>query len=506
VASTAAASRLDAVAGLRGPEVHRPGGAAVPQKPAPRLTAKVGFELEVSGVSVHPSQPKGTVLLRGSGWRLETDMSKGVSNLEWVIDPLASPEEVEKAADEVIALSSRMREAALVDPSSEISLAGLCPEAEVACTLKVDDLRFGAHLQSTQGVRLADLSTAIDALYEPEDAQRIERDVDRVLAAHARAGHPPLSKNAEGFVRLLCMYQGRATGGNRTSTAHAYFRMMARSDFCSIHDQLLEADEQEAVQKLILPQPGGGLPLFMEALKLDEDAMVFDKPYVTGKLGVMEPGPRVRDWLESIVEGRNHGEFKKDLLSPPQGFGTHQGRSQNEGGAAKDYGMGALGVHKSGGLGLVLFEIRGARDRPDKIPMNAQLKRTLLREYARAQGFNPALPAAATPTDSDNVLHQACEHAELVMECLSRLSRSLHRPGAMVMESRIEMLSWHLEKCKEVVLEHPDEEISVALVPRIAELERTLKGVFTSTGQVDPAGLPAFDRAVDDFEQVSWRA
>jgi hypothetical protein len=53
--------------------LHRPGGIAAPQQAAAKERAKLGIELEVGGAEVLPFLKRGTLLLEGKGWRLETD-------------------------------------------------------------------------------------------------------------------------------------------------------------------------------------------------------------------------------------------------------------------------------------------------------------------------------------------------------------------------------------------------------------------------------------------------
>jgi len=478
--------------------LHRPAGPGNVQVPARSEPAKVGFELEIAGVTVHPSQMKGTVLLQGKGWRLETDLSKGKTNLEWVTDPLADADEVERVADELIALSQRLRDVARASPSQDIALKDVFPEAEVNCTLQVDDIRFGAHMQSTYGVGLAKIPAAIRDLHEPEDAARIESDTQKVLESHRQAGGPELSAHALGFIELLCMYQARADGGNRSNTVHAHFRMMTRSDFCAIHDQLLDDTDRRAIARILQGQP----PVFMQALALDDDARVFKRPYVTERLGEFEEGPRVKDWLSSIVQGRSHGKWRKDLLSPPPGHGVHAGRSRTEGGVKKDYGMGARGIDNVNKL--VIFEVRGTRDRPDRIPMNAQLKRNLLREYRHACDYNPALPPVAA-TSPDDGRYGFCGAAEQAWERLSKLRRQYHGLGpALVLPSTIDWVDENLQACQEAALACTDKDMSRAWVQRIEAMRQLIGQIRTSRGEDVPHLLDVFDHAVDDFDEASW--
>lgn len=493
------------VATLTGVDGPTPSPSPVPARP---LVAKVGFELENTGVKVEPFLQRGTVLLRGSHWQLETDTDTRdkESHLEWVFDPLGTPAEIDNALGEVLDVVDSLRNAAGTDGrSGRVRLRDVCPTAAHDCALVVEDARFGTKLQATYGIGLADLNKAIDALHPPRQARAVHEDAARISRALASHLGEELTPSVKGFIELLSLYLNRATGGTDGGTVHICFRMMARSDFCAIYDQLLNARDRTQVTPLLQAPEPDRLPVLMEALNLRKNARVFSAPYVTSH-GTDESGPRVKDWLRSIAVGREGGTLRKDLLSPPPGYPLHQGGPQ-------DYGMGALGIDQVNRL--VLFEIRGAPHRPDKIPMNGQIKHALMREYADAQAFNSSLPPPIGHSDVHDARYALLNKLESLLEAFKALAQKFDQAIEStqgkwlqnICQVRIPMARRTLADCEKRLVAGLSEDISFAVAPHFNELRHVL--IRLESAVADPQVIAAIQRdlhaANHAFGQELWR-
>lgn len=360
---------------------------------SPALTAKFGCEIEVGGVRVSApagatAPSRGTVLLERPLWNLETDnVGPGEYDLEAVFKPLSSDQEVAEAMGEIVALFQRLRETALESEGSTIALSAIAPEAKGDYQLSVRDIGLSATLQSTYGIRLDDLEQVIQEIL-PTQAGKVRDRTEAVAARYSeRHGGKPLPPGARQFTSLVNLYlacaQTAKVSIGQSATAHTEFRMMTRSDFCAIHDKLLEPEDREAVKSLFVTSEGDPVPAFMQALGMhDPDQQVFAKGYKVSS-DQREQGPTIKAWLHSVVDGRDDGDFRKDLLSPPPGYPLHTGD------LSKDYGMGAMGVDEA--QGRLLVEWRGAPYRPRNIPMNGQIVRAVRQELGRAAALNETL-------------------------------------------------------------------------------------------------------------------
>ncbi|MFI8008117.1 hypothetical protein [Streptomyces sp. NPDC086010] len=365
-------------------------GAAV--RMSPSLRAGVGYEIELPGVNV--ARPtRGEVLLRGEGWRLETDRSGDLSNLEFVFSPMTDLRDILSAGENVVEVVARMRTLALSGPSRTFAIsdvaAGFPSDLTVVRdeTVTVHDPQFKGRLQVTYGIGLADVAAAVDDLLSTAQASVIHAKAAKVEDLYLREHSRALSPEARGFVELVVMYLERARAQfTLGGTVHSLFRMMSRSDFLSIYEKLLSPTDRRQVGDLILPGHGRALPRFMEALDINASDLVFKVPYSNPEY-VKFDGPTVIDWLSSIADGRADGPLRKDLLSPPPGIRTHTGDLD------VDYGMGAMGVDE--GNKLALFEIRGAPYRAEYIPLNRRFLHSLAGEYERATRYNPSIPPAS---------------------------------------------------------------------------------------------------------------
>ncbi|MFD9293458.1 hypothetical protein ACFWBV_35495, partial [Streptomyces sp. NPDC060030] len=357
---------------------------------SPPLSAGVGFEIEMPGVNLsNPS--RGEVLIQGVDWRLETDDAITVSNLEFVFSPMATAGGIADASADIVGVVARMRQLALQNPSRKFAIADVAGGSIRPVTVIKDDIaivndpQFSGRLQVTYGISLSEISSAIDDLLTKKQANSIHAKVKRVREEYMREHSSALTAEASGFIELIIMYLERAAApSHRGATVHGLFRMMARSDFSSMHDRLLTPESRHQVQRLILRKGENALPELMQCLGIDEAHPVFKKPYEVLFSSDRFAGPTVIEWLHSIVHGRQDGLFKKDLLSPPWGAPTHSGNLD------VDYGMGAMGVDEESKL--VLFEVRGAPYRPESIPVNGRVLHSLLTEYGKATLYNKSLP------------------------------------------------------------------------------------------------------------------
>jgi hypothetical protein len=380
-------------------ETHRPRaqlprpaapGSAPPARFSPSLEAKFGLEIEIPSVDVSTGAGsatlrRGTVLLERQHWKLECDhVGGGKHDLEFVTNPLASEDDVRAAIKEITTLTAAIRTRACAGDMT-VRLSDVANDARVDAVLRLNDPHLPGRLQATYGVGLDHVGMLIDELLPAQQAEAIHGNTRMVADLYATRTGVPLPSKARAFVRLINMYLARAQSKLPVDgTVHVFFRMMARSDFCAAFSKLLPPDEQAAVRALLVAPEG--LPMMMEALHMsDPEQPVFAKPYHRADRNPdhRQAGPTIKDWLASIVEGRQEGLLHKDLLSPPIGYPLHGGD------LSTDYGMGAMGVDERNGL--MLFEIRGAPYRPQHVTMNGQLARAADNELSHAARHNPAL-------------------------------------------------------------------------------------------------------------------
>lgn len=379
---------------------------------SPPLTAKFGCEIEVGGVRVSapegvPPPRRGTVLLERPLWDLETDdIARGGHDLEVVFKPLSGERQVEEALREVVGLFRRLREQALASDDRTVALSAIAPDAKGDYRLAVHDVGLSATLQVTCGMRLEDLDQAIQDIL-PNHATKVRTATQAVEKGYEQAHGSALPSGARQFISLLNLYvtcaQQKRLGG-QASTVHAEFRMMSRSDFCAIRERLLGPEDREAVKAVLTASAEQPLPLFMRSQGMhDATKPVFPNGYnLQDPTEGLHPGPTLKEWLQSIVDGRGEGVYKKDLLSPPAGYALHTGD------LSKDYGMGAMGVDEA--QGRLLVEVRGAPYRPRNIPMNGQIARAVRNELGRAAALNPGLDVetpGALHSAKFKVLHDA---------------------------------------------------------------------------------------------------
>lgn len=358
------------------------------------LIAEVGFEIEIGSAQVTPFKKRGTVLAEGDGWKLETDtnLQDDKSHFEFVLSPMFSPDRIKKVLGEITDIMQELRELALKNGNTPIELNKLKTIGKISkdgmeCAIAVNDARFLGTMQATYGIGLSNMAEAIDNTHLEKEAKAIHLATAKVIQHYKKKCNAELSSAASGFIELINSYLERArTFRIGEGTVHATYRVMARSDFCSIFDKLLNDTDRDQIRYLFSAPSKSNSPPFMEALGLSTDSLVFSRPYISGRVNdgrTKISGPTIKDWLTSIIDGREDGYYKKDLLSPPDGYLPHTGDLD------KDYGMGAMGVDEENGL--VLFEVRGTTNRPRKIPSNPQMAYFVMREYSDACRYNSKL-------------------------------------------------------------------------------------------------------------------
>ncbi|MYQ66921.1 MULTISPECIES: lonely Cys domain-containing protein, partial [unclassified Streptomyces] len=488
---------------------------------SPNLVAKAGFELELGGVTV-PFYARGVVLFRGEGWRLETDTPDDPpytrSNLEFVLDPVSDLGRAEAALRQIIGIVARMRTLATATPDRQFTLAelfdgvagtdpaGLTRDA----TVTVQDLRFRTTLQATYGSGPADVGATAADLLTPQEAQRLDARTTEVTEFFAREHGRPMTPRAREFARLIVLYLERAGAAHGTIKARsvrrhvvAAFRLMTRSDFCSIRDQLLDDTDREDIDALLLVRDGHDMPGLMRALGHGPADRVFHDPY-EDKDNNLNEGPTRVDWLHSIVHGRGEGAFKKDLLSPPPGFPLHTGNLD------VDFGMGAMGVDAENGY--FLLEARAAPYRPSSIPLNGVALPVLAREFMAAMGHNPALTTGGSTLTPRPEAVEAAGRLEELLTSLHTTPEAARRVGdqrtAFVQRTLARGLQ-HLHDDIGKALAHPGSAaLADALPPlrTVAERLRDLQRAWLTRSQELDAVYSAFAAAVAAYETALWDA
>jgi len=495
-----------------------PAPSAAPRM-SPSLTAMFGCEIEVPTVDVEapegtPPPQRSTVLVRRPHWNLETDDNgPGKHDLEAVFNPLATQAQVVEATKEIVEMFSVLRRKAMEGSTKVVPLKEIAPDAAGDYTLKVNDLRFGGRLQSTYGIKLQDLDETMQELLPKPQVTKIRRDTQAVADhfAQMNAG-APLPEGARQFVQLINMYLARAQAKRQTDgSVHVNFRMMLRSDFCSAYEKLLGDADRAAMKSLLTTAPGQAVPPFMQALEMtDPQKLVFAQPYRhkdPSKPRV--PGPAIKDWLQSIVDGRDQGLFKKDLLSPPAGYPLHTGN------LSKDYGMGAMGVDEANGM--LLLELRGAPYRPEHVPMNGQIVRAVLNELGHAAALNETLAvtqrgAVESPKfDVLNRAEEAYEGLEVVAGVLATREDTLTQSNWKLLSRGLQAQLAKLPALRESISARANSAWAPRLVQRLDDLMTAGRDMlqagdpWTSAGEV-MAKLPAYRTAVAGFEAALWDA
>lgn len=288
---------------------------------------------------------------------------------------------------------------------------------------------------------------------------------------------------------------------------------MARSDFCAAFSKLLAPHEQEALRALLATPKDvpGAVPLMMEALRMgDPEQRVFAKPYNRADRNPnhRQAGPTVKDWLASIIEGRQEGVFRKDLLSPPVGYPLHTGN------LSTDYGMGAMGVDERNGL--ILFEIRGAPYRPRRVTMNGQLARAVDNELAHARRYNPAL---TTPKREPVIsakyraLHEAEEafvDLRNSVETIEARAQALTPSGWKYMGKCLESQLTSLAKARTAIAVRTRSAWAPRLVLAMDELHESAHEVLQAgnEGKLQDlaAKLEPLKAALAQYEDLLWKA
>lgn len=487
---------------------------------SPSLTAKFGCEMEVPGVEVSvpdgaPPPLRGTVLLERAHWKLETDASAtdpGKYDLEVVFNPLSNEAQVREAMKEIVELFQSLRDKALESDSRAVSLNDIAPDVKGEYTVNVKDIHFGARLQSTYGIKLEDLDRAMEEVLTQAQVKRIREDTQAVSNHYAQLNEgEQLPPGARQFAMLINMYLVRAQSKLPIKgTVHVTFRMMSRTDFCSAYEKVLDPADRVALKWLLTTARGQTLPPFMQALGLNDPTRpVFAKPYGLPGSTDQAKGPTVKAWLDSIVNGRGDGRFKKDLMSPPPGIPLHTGD------LSKDYGMGAMGVDEANGH--LLFELRGAPYRPEKIPMNGQIVRAVLNELGHAAALNDTLdveqrgPVESAKFDLLDRAENAYSGLLSMADTLASHEGTLNSRTWKILAKLLRPRLAELQPLRQALSARQNSTWTPALLESIDKVNTAANELlqagepWTSSAEV-MAKLPALRTAVGSFEASLWEA
>ncbi|MFJ2008562.1 scabin-related ADP-ribosyltransferase [Streptomyces chartreusis] len=496
---------------------HHPGQRHEPQL-SPSLTARIGFEIQLIGVSV-PFRSRGTVLIEGKGWRLETDSppNPGNSDLEFVLAPLPSWSAVEAALTDIIGIVGKMREKAFASPDRQFSLSEVIDGSLHGLTIKRDttvrvhNIRFWGRLQATYGIELTGVAEAMDALLTKKIMNAVRLSVSQVEHLYNTRFSSPLSETSRGFVALISMYLVSARDAlSLMGTAHTAFRMMTRSDFASIYQKLLTDTDRLQLDRLLLPGEGKDVPALMEALSLDSTEVVFRNPYKifddSGNTAT-RTGPSTAEWLKSIIHGRGEGTLTKDLMSPPPGYPLHTGDLD------ADYGMGAMGVDEVNKL--VLFEIRGAPHRPTEIPLNTQIIHAAGKEYMDACPHNGSLahdyhphPSASYRFGYLSKLETAYADLRRVKDIIGRWGRELTAKEWKVVEAvHITIAQKRIDEFRQFPPASGTETVMLSLA-NAERVLRTLRSIPMPLQDADQilSIMPDYEAAIAALERDLWNA
>ncbi|MFJ4895975.1 lonely Cys domain-containing protein [Streptomyces sp. NPDC088788] len=484
---------------------------------SPSLRAGFGVELETSGATVG-FYARAVVLLRGNGWRMETDTPDSppydYSHLEFVLDPVSDLEQLGRTLHNLVGHVARMRTAAQTDTLGRFRLSDVfgAHSADVKLehdtTVSVSDPAFRANMQVTYGIDLHNLDATLADLLPRREVKNIQKLTVQIAKFFADTHGRPLLPGAREFVRLIIFYLERA-GADRGAKGKevqlhvpAAFRLMSRSDFCSIHDHLLTAPEREDVGLLLLAQAGGKLPDLMGVLGHNAEERVFHKPY-DGHDNSLHHGPTKEAWLRSIVCGRGEGGFKKDLLSPPPGFLLHTGDMD------VDFGMGAMGVDVENGL--MLGEVRGAPYRPGKVPLNAMVIPIVAQEFARAIRINPKLKSSIEVPAELSPAAVKAGALSAMMDSLAEALAVAKRAHEQPTEFKRRLVTNYLANTQQdldyLVVEKVPEPLraTAATLQEMAESLEHLRFIWESRG--DPyAAFTSLDVLLVVLERELWRA
>lgn len=355
---------LEKEADIIGDKIQNTNGDTKSLMKAPELSKgiiqrKMGFEFE-SGANKILGESRKFKVYEDNQFSLEADTKEDV---EFVTKPF------EKKSQLLSAVSSAANFAKQIADNKNSSnhfRFGKGGNVKNDATILINDDLFKASAQSTEGVKLEDLSSLIDehiggnlANWSKDDAKEVLKEKNFDLPHDAE-------QKVNGLIQYIALYIRQVKGkkDERLSSQDgpkAYFRLMARSDFNSMFRSIipyLGATRGQKTRNILLVKNlvKDGLPGELEeGFTLNDFVFAQGKYYAAGEGSEANgreraQGPRLGDWIDSIFTDA----VAKDLMSPPIGYGAHQDLSLDE-----RYGMGAYDMDED----KVLIEMRGYRNK-----------------------------------------------------------------------------------------------------------------------------------------------
>lgn len=346
------------------------------------MQSKIGFEMQSTWqiVRIGDNQRPASKAVAYKGYYFNIEVDRGIDTrpeLEIVTHALANRSQLDAAMREIRyvidILSSQRRQRFTIGPGD-----GWVAEVEIQ---RKSDPPPTFRLQYTEGVKIEDipslikqlhpdawndlppeLSQHLDEEYEPSSTseQSHKRESNDQVAGdaagdrHRKRERPSESEDSKrsrlrGFEAAICMYLSDTSvwkpeqAGDTHKYAHT---LMTRTDFYSMFQSLDNRDKQDFKGKI------GRMSDKFYKFKLDGK--------VYPKLADNDPASRltIRQWLQSMINGRSRGRETKDLMSPPPGFDSHaavDAHNQNPRNQRQmKYAMGMYGIVG----GRALFEAR----------------------------------------------------------------------------------------------------------------------------------------------------
>jgi Domain of unknown function (DUF4157) len=216
---------------------------------------------------------------------------------------------------------------------SKVNTSGL--SSKDSLVVQLIDPKWGAKIQASDAIELSQYESLLNEHAGPSFAKNSKKIAENVFNSVNTAKVPTSNVlNLFSFLEMIAYYITRGqTVPRRGEIAKSAFRLMSRTSFSSIYDNLLSKTEQDLFKKIIKDK------VFLNEFSIDTKTKFFidghghDKHY---------EGPTVQNWLKSIIGTGS------DLLSPPAGGSQAMGR---------------FGVEKTAGkkdTDLVKFEARGS--------------------------------------------------------------------------------------------------------------------------------------------------
>ena len=332
----------------------------------PVYQPKMGFEFESGANKLQNRPSKYHAATTPNGVRVEADTNH---NIEFVTNANQSQANILLQVGEAAAVAHNLANAPRQFDGSVNVLAGngLGANWSNGERVTIGDANFRASVQSSEGILLEQFRNFMTEHLSNAEVLTVSGHSD-----HLAATQNNLHAKTKGLLDIFFLYLNRARTRHFGSPEgpKAGFRLMHRSNFKAMYDSLPNWQERRKFRRMLIGNndignaPDNGTPISVR-MNLSLNDFMFQHGYLAGPdphTGNQpnENGPTLRQWITSIISGRNDSNAgvheDRDLLSPPLGWANHVDVAN-----ADRYGMGAYGMDPNNN-NLTIFEMRGYRN------------------------------------------------------------------------------------------------------------------------------------------------